>query len=73
MVDSEYSSNDYKTLKTNIGAIIRDPEVLRFDSDHLKTKQMRKNAVEKLPFVIKYASNCYKTKERLFISDWYKD
>ena len=33
---------------------MKNPEMLRFVPDHLKTKTTCKNAVEKLPFVIKY-------------------
>ena len=35
--------------------------MLRFVTDHLKTKEMCKNAVKKLSFVIKYAPDQYKT------------
>ena len=38
MVDSKYSSDNYKTLKTSTGAIIKDPEMLRFVPDHLNAK-----------------------------------
>ena len=31
--------------------------MLRFVSDHLKTKSMCKNVVKKLPFVIRYVSD----------------
>ena len=44
MVDSEYSPDNYKSLKISIGAITL--EVLRFVSDHLKAKKMCKNAVK---------------------------
>ena len=56
MVDSEYSRGNYKSLKISIGAIaiIKNPEMLRFVPDHLKTKRTCKNAVKKLPFVIGY-------------------
>ena len=33
MVDSEYSSDNYQSLKISIGAIIKNPETLRFGSD----------------------------------------
>ena len=52
MVDSE-------TLKISIGAIIKDPEMLRLVSDHLKTKRKCKYAVKKLSFIIKYVSDRY--------------
>ena len=34
--------------------------MLKFVPDHLKTKQMCKNSVTKLPFVIRYVSGQYK-------------
>ena len=34
---------DSKTLKTSIGTIIKNTEMLRFVTDHLKTKNMLKN------------------------------
>ena len=53
-VDSEYSIDDYKSTKISTGAIMKNPEMLKFDPDHLKTKKMCKHAVEKLSFVIRY-------------------
>ena len=47
MVDSENSPNNYKTLKINIGAIIKNSEIPKFVPDYLKTKRMRKNVVKK--------------------------
>ena len=52
---------DRKTLKINSGATIKDPEMLRHVSDHLKTKTICKYAVKKLPLVINYVSDRYKT------------
>ena len=54
MVDSENNPDNNKSLKISIAAIIRNPELLRFVSDHLKTNKMCKNAALKLPFVIRY-------------------
>ena len=54
MVDSEYSTDDYKSSKISIGAIMKIPEMLNFISDNLKTKKMGKHAVKKVPFVIRY-------------------
>ena len=56
-----YKMFDSKTLKINIGATIKDPEMLRHVSDHLKTKAICKHAVKKLPPVINYVSDRYKT------------
>ena len=51
MVVSENSNDNCKTLKISIGTIIKNPEMLTFVPDHLKTKKMCKNAIKKLPFV----------------------
>ena len=40
MVDSEYSTNIYKFLNISIGPVMRNPEMLKFVPDHLKTKIM---------------------------------
>ena len=37
MVDSEYSTQDFKSPKISIGAIMKNREMLKFKSDHLKT------------------------------------
>ena len=42
---------------------MRNPEILKFVPDHLKTKKMCKDAVKKLPFRIKYVPNQYKTEQ----------
>ena len=52
MFESEYSANNYKSLKVSIRAIIKNPEMLRFVLNHLKTKKMCKHTVKKLPFEI---------------------
>ena len=36
MVDSKNDSDNYRTLKISIGAIIKDPKMLRFTPDHLR-------------------------------------
>ena len=51
MVVSENSNDNCKTLKISIGTIIKNPEMLKFVPDHLKTKKMCKNAIKKLPSV----------------------
>ena len=42
-VHSEYSPDNYKSLKISIGTIVEYPEMLRFVLDHLKTKNICKN------------------------------
>ena len=61
MVGSEYSTNIYKSLKISMGVVMRNPEMLKFVPNHLKTKKMFKNAVKKLSFVIRYVLDRYKT------------
>ena len=47
MVDSMEA---YKSLNINIGTVMKNPEMIKFVPDHLKTKKMCKHAVKKLPF-----------------------
>ena len=49
-----------KSLRTSIGAIIKNSEMLRFVPDHLKTKKMCKHVIKKLPFVTRYVPNQFK-------------
>ena len=39
MVDIEYSTDKYKSLKLSIGAIIKNPEIVRFAPIILKLKK----------------------------------
>ena len=63
MVYSENSPGNYKTLKISIGAIIKNPKMLRFIPDHLKTKKVRNNSIKRLPFVIMHVPDQYKTQQ----------
>ena len=45
MVDSEYSTINYKSSKISIGAITKNSEMLKFVPHHFKTKKMCKYAV----------------------------
>ena len=47
MVDSV---DIYKSLNNNIGAVMKNPEMLKCVLDHLKTKNMCRHAVKKLPY-----------------------
>ena len=72
-------------LKLSIGTIIKNPEIIRFIPDHLKTKKVFKHTVKKIPFVIRYVSDLSKTQRMYdkaiikyggtskFILDNYKD
>ena len=42
MVDGEYSTDNYSSLKIIIGAIIKNPEKLELVLDCLKTKNIAK-------------------------------
>ena len=42
MADSEYSMDIYKSININIGTVMKNPEMLKFLPDHLKTKKMCK-------------------------------
>ena len=48
MVDSK---DIYKSLNISNGAVMRNPEMLKFVPDHLKTKKMCKHSVKKLPYL----------------------
>ena len=56
LVDSEYIINVYKSVKFSTGTAMRNPEMLKFVLDHLKTKKMYKHVV-KLLFVMRYVSD----------------
>ena len=46
--------------------IIKNPEMLGFIPDHLKTKKMCKNGAKKLLFVIAYVYDSYKTQKSVW-------
>ena len=39
MVDGKYSTDTYKSIFISIGTIIRNSEIFKFVSDHLKAKK----------------------------------
>ena len=39
IVDGEYTTGDYKASKISIRAVMKNPEMLKFVLDHLKTKK----------------------------------
>ena len=49
MVDSEYSMNTHKSVKISIGTVIKNPEMLEYVPDDLKTKKISKHEVKNLP------------------------
>ena len=61
MVTSEYSTNNYKSLNSSTGwTVMRNPEMLKFVPDHLKTKVICKHAVKNF-FLKGYVLDQYKT------------
>ena len=55
----------YKSVnvKITIGTVVKNPNMLKFVSDHCKTNKMCKHAVKKLPSIIRYGLEQYKTKQ----------
>ena len=49
----------YKSLNVNIVTVMKNPEMLKFVPDHLKTKKMCKNVITKLPDLLGYAPDQY--------------
>ena len=76
MGDSEYSMGIYKSVKISIGTVIKNPEMLKFILDRLKTKKKCERAVKKLSFsthcdksilkngrTLKFVPHCYKSQQ----------
>ena len=55
----------YKSLNISTGIVMKNPEMLRFVPDHLKTKKMCKHAVKKITLSIRYVPDRRKT-EHMF-------
>ena len=53
----------YRSLNIHIGAVMKNQEILKLVSDHLKTIKMCKHAVRKLPYQLKYVSDQFKTQQ----------
>ena len=54
MVDSK---DIYVSLIINLGTVMKNPEMLKFISDHLKNIKVCKHAVKKLPHLLRYVSD----------------
>ena len=65
MVDSKYSTDDYRLSEISIGAIAKNAEMLKFIPDHLKTKKVCKHAIKNLPFLIRYVLDWNKTQQKM--------
>ena len=63
MVNSEYSTNIYKSLKISIGGVMKNPGMLTFIPDLLKLKKMCKHGVKKSLFLIRYIPGEYKSEQ----------
>ena len=44
----------YNSSIISIGTVMKNPEMLKFAPDHLKTKKMSKYVVKKLPYLLRY-------------------
>ena len=63
MVDRECSIDIYKSVKTSIGTVMKNPEMFKLIPEHLKTKKLCKHAVKKLSFLIRCVPDQYKTQQ----------
>ena len=82
MIEIENNPDNYQT---STETIIKNPEMLKFILDYLKTRKMCKSADKKLLFVITYVPDPYKNQEMSnkvilenggmlkFISEFYKN
>ena len=73
----------YQSLDISIGTVMKNPEIIKFVTDHLKTKKLCKHAVKKLPYLLRYVSDQYKTQQMYekavndclvalkFVPDWF--
>ena len=44
----------YKSLNISIGAVMRNPDILKVFPNDVKTKKMCKYALKKLPYLLRY-------------------
>ena len=63
MVDGEYSMDAYKSAKTSMEIVMKNPEMLKFVPDYHKTKKFCKHAVTKLSNVIRYVPDQYEAQQ----------
>ena len=59
----------YNSLNISIVTVMENSEMLKFVSDHLKTKKMCKHAVKKLPFLIRYFPDKYKIQQKAILEN----
>ena len=53
------SMDNYTSLNISIVTVTKNPEMLKFVLDHLKTKRMCRHAVKKLPYLLRYVPDQY--------------
>ena len=53
----------YKSLNIDMRTVMKNPGMLKFVPDHLKTKKMCKHAVKKLPYLLRYVPDQYKAQQ----------
>ena len=53
----------HKSLNTNIGTVMKNPEMLKFVPDYVKTKKVCKHAFKKLPYLLRYVPDRYETQQ----------
>ena len=49
----------------SIGTVMKNLEMLKFVSDQLKTKEICKHAVKKLPYLLRYVPDQCKTQKKV--------
>ena len=52
-----------KSLNVSIQTLMKNPEIVKFVLDHLKTKKMCKHAVKKLLYLLRYVPDDHKTQQ----------
>ena len=57
--------NVYKSLNIIIVTVMKNPEMLKFVPDHLKTKRMCKHAVKQLRYLLRYFPDQYKIQQMI--------
>ena len=53
----------YKSLNITIGTVMKNRELLKFVTDHLKTKKISKHAVKLLPYLLRYFPSQYRIQQ----------
>ena len=51
----------YKSLNINISTVMKNPNMLKFVPDHLKTKKICRRADKKLSYLLSHVPDQYKT------------